>query len=498
MLRSLYTLEDQTEDEMLKKAIVAVRQDVEAGSSVAAAMESQPGVFDPLYRSMVHAGEGSGRLEEALDRVAHQLEKLDALRRQVRSAMTYPAVVFALALVVMIVVVAFIVPVFVGIYEEIAAETPGESAELPLMTQITVGVSDFVTGKLVRAPAGDRGWRSTRFLRWKKTERGRLQWDKIKLRLPAKIGDVVQKVALARWSRTFSGTIASGVPILQAIKITGETAGNAVIQEAMDDVYDSVKRGGTIAKPLEEHDVFPPMVSHMVSVGEESGQLETMLEKIADFYEAEVDAKVKALTSLIEPIMIMFVGGDRRLHRDLDVPADLQPLRQDPLALTDRAFFRRPAGSTTMRPIVRLASSRRIGWTPALEAQQVEARGGVGIHVLELAEAGDLDLVGAARRRPSSWSWSPTCMRTTAGRRPRRRPCASAGARAARSGAGSVVVVGSWLRARRGVGGHQRGGEGRDPEHDQHHDQQAASGHRRSLGRGSAWPPVPGTACVSD
>jgi type IV pilus assembly protein PilC len=147
------------------------------------------------------------------------------------------------------------------------------------------------------------------FLRWKQTERGRLQWDKIKLRLPARIGDVVQKVALARWSRTFAGTVSSGVPILQAIEISGTTAGNGVIQEAMSDVYDSVKRGGTIAQPLGEHDVFPPMVSHMVSVGEDSGQLETMLEKIADFYEAEVDAKVKALTSLIEPIMIVFVGA---------------------------------------------------------------------------------------------------------------------------------------------------------------------------------------------
>jgi type IV pilus assembly protein PilC len=308
MLRSLYTLEDQTEDEMLKKAIVGVRQDVEAGSSVAQAMESQPGVFDPLYRSMVNAGEGSGRLEEALDRVAHQLEKLDALKRQVRSAMMYPAVVFSLALVVMIVVVAFLVPIFVGIFEEIASETPGESDELPFMTQITVGISDFVTGKwFVLIPVIALSFYA--FFRWKQTERGRLQWDKIKLRLPARIGDVVQKVALARWSRTFAGTVSSGVPILQAIEISGTTAGNYVIQEAMSDVYDSVKRGGTIAQPLGEHDVFPPMVSHMVSVGEDSGQLETMLEKIADFYEAEVDAKIKALTSLIEPIMIMFVGG---------------------------------------------------------------------------------------------------------------------------------------------------------------------------------------------
>jgi type IV pilus assembly protein PilC len=307
MLRSLYTLEDQTEDEMLKRAIAGVRQDVEAGSSVAAAMESQPGVFDPLYRAVVRAGEGSGRLEESLDRVAFQLERLDALRRQVKSAMTYPAVVFGLALTVMILVVTLIVPVFVGIFNEIAAESPGESAALPIPTQITVGVSGFVTTKwYLLIPI--TGFAIYGFLRWKKTTRGRGQWDRAKLRMP-RIGDVVQKVALARWSRTFSGLIASGVPILQAIEIAGETSGNTVITEAMQDVYGSVKRGGSIARPIEQNEVFPPMVSHMVAVGEESGQLEHMLAKIADFYEAEVDAKIKALTALIEPIMIMFVGG---------------------------------------------------------------------------------------------------------------------------------------------------------------------------------------------
>ncbi len=306
MLRSLYTLEDQTEDEMLKPAIVAVRNDVEAGSSLHQAMERQPGVFDPLYRSMVQAGEGSGRLEQALDRVAAQLEKLDALRRQVKSAMMYPAIVFTIALVVMVVIVAFVVPVFVGIFKEISSEN-GESAELPIMTQITVGVSNAVTGSwYIIIPVVLVG--AYVFVRWKKSERGRLQWDRLKLRIPMKIGDVVQKVALARWSRTFSGTVSSGVPILQAIQISGQTAGNAVIQEAMEAVYDSVKKGGTIAKPLEDASVFPPMVSHMVAVGEESGQLEQMLEKIADFYDAEVDAKIKALTSLIEPIMIVVVG----------------------------------------------------------------------------------------------------------------------------------------------------------------------------------------------
>jgi type IV pilus assembly protein PilC len=309
MLRSLYTLEDQTEDERLREAIVGVRQDVEAGSSLADAMERRTGIFDPLVRAMVRSGESSGRLEEALERVAYQLEKMDALRRQVRSAMLYPAFIFTAAILVMLAVVIFIVPVFVGVFKEIAHDNPQSgAAELPFLTQITVSISNFVTGFwFIWLPAVIGG--AIGFFQWKKSEWGRPQWDRVKLRIPFHIGDVVRKIALARWSRTFSGTVASGVPILQSIKITGQTAGNALVEQSMDDVYASVQAGGTIASPIEKNDVFPPMVGHMISVGEETGQLEHMLGKIADFYEAEVDAKVKALTSLLEPVMIVFVGG---------------------------------------------------------------------------------------------------------------------------------------------------------------------------------------------
>ena len=308
MLRSLHTLEEQTQDEMLKEAIGSLRRDVEAGSSLAQAMDRQPKAFDRLFRAMVRSGEQSGRLDEALDRVAYQFEKLDALRRQVRSAMMYPAFVFGLAIFAMVVVVAFIVPIFAGIFKEIAADQPGESSDLPMLTQITVGMSKALTGywyilipSLIGLGFG--------FLKWKKTDAGRRQWDRIKLRIPFRIGDVIHKVALARWSRTFSGTIASGIPVLQSIEITGQTSGNTVVEEAMQDVYNSVQAGGSISAPIEANDIFPPLVGHMVSVGEESGQLEHMLGKIADFYEAEVDAKIKALTSLIEPLMICFVGG---------------------------------------------------------------------------------------------------------------------------------------------------------------------------------------------
>ena len=308
MLRSLHTLEDQTEDQRLRDAITGLRQDVEAGSSLADAMERRPQIFDQSFRAMVRSGENSGRLDEALERVAFQLEKIDALRRQVRSALMYPGFVFVFAIIVMLVVVAFIVPVFAGVFEEIVKDQPGQSAQLPLPTRITMGFSDLIThGWFIWLP-GIVG-AAIGFFQWKKSEWGRPQWDAVKLKIPAHIGDVIQKASLARWSRTFAGTIASGVPILQSVKITGQTSGNSLIEFAMDDVFKSVQSGGTIAHPIEKNDLFPPMVGHMIAVGEETGQLEQMMNKIADFYEAEVDAKVKALTSLIEPLMIVFVGG---------------------------------------------------------------------------------------------------------------------------------------------------------------------------------------------
>jgi type IV pilus assembly protein PilC len=307
MLRALSTLEAQTENEEIKEAIDSVRRDVEAGTSLAQAMERKPRVFDRLYRAMVRSGEQSGRLEDALDRMATHIEKLDTLRREVKSALMYPALVFSAAIVAMIAIVAFVVPVFIRIFEQLSEERE-EPLHLPIMTQITVDISNAVTGYwFITFPLlAVLIWAG---FRYKTTERGREIFDRLKLRFPFKIGDVVQKLALARWSRTFSGSVSAGVPILQAIQITGETSGNIVVEEAMEEIYESVKRGGSIAGPIAQHDIFPPMVANMVAVGEETGQLETMLNKIADFYEAEVDARVKALTSLIEPLLIMFIGG---------------------------------------------------------------------------------------------------------------------------------------------------------------------------------------------
>ena len=308
MLRTLHTLEEQTQDDAIREAVAGLRADVEAGSTLEQAMERHPKVFDRLFRAMVRSGEESGRLEEALDRVAFQVEKADALRRQVKSAMMYPALVFGFAVVVLIAIVMFVIPVFANIFKELAEEHPEEASGLPAPTALCVGVSNLLTHYWFLIIPG-LAISLFLFFRWKKTERGREAWQRFTLRLPFKIGDVIQKVALARWSRTFSGSVSSGVPMLQSIKLTGETAGNVVVEHSMEDVYASVKRGGTLAGPIEQNEIFPPMVGHMVAVGEETGQLEHMLSKIADFYEAEVDAKVKALTALIEPIMIVFVGG---------------------------------------------------------------------------------------------------------------------------------------------------------------------------------------------
>lgn len=308
MLRTLHTLEEQSQDDKIKEAVAGVRADVEAGSTLEQAMERHPDVFDRLFRAMVRSGEQSGRLEDALDRVAYQVEKADALRRQVKSAMMYPILVFGFAVVALLAIVTFVIPVFAGIFEELAEEHPGESSALPLPTRICVLASDAITGYwFIILPAFVIG--AVLFFRWKKTDKGKNVWERFLLRVPFKIGDVIQKIALARWSRTFSGSVSAGVPMLQSIKLTGETAGNVVIEQAMEEVYASAKRGGSLAGPVEREPIFPPMVGHMVAVGEETGQLENMLSKIADFYETEVDAKIKALTSLIEPLMIVFVGG---------------------------------------------------------------------------------------------------------------------------------------------------------------------------------------------
>jgi type IV pilus assembly protein PilC len=302
ILRALYVLEEQTESKKLREAIVKVCHDVEAGLAFSDALERHPKIFNPLFVAMARAGETGGVLEDALLRTADQLEKEDSLRRQVKSAMAYPIVVILVAFGTLIALVTFLVPVFIGVFKQFGGN-------LPFMTKITVAMSKAVTGYWYALIFGTAAIVFS-FLKWKKSPTGRPQWDRLRLHFPMKIGEIVQKIALARWSRTFSTLVSAGVPLLQAIDITGKTAGNAVVEQAMDEVVSSVRRGGTISEPLRHNkSVFPSMVGHMVGVGEETGELDTMLSKIAEFYEDQVAASVKALTSILEPVMIVIVGA---------------------------------------------------------------------------------------------------------------------------------------------------------------------------------------------
>jgi len=301
ILRSLYVLEEQTESKFLKETIVSVRRDVEAGLSLSDAMSRHPKIFNPLFVAMTQAGETGGVLEDALQRVANQLQKDANLRRQVKSAMIYPTLVIIFAVGVMMALVAFLVPVFVGVFKQFGGE-------LPAMTQVSVLLSEIVTGYWWLM-FGTLGAVIFGFVKWKATPWGRKQWDHFRLRVPMKIGSIVQQIAVARWSRTLASLTAAGVPLLQALEITGRTGGNAAVEESMDGVIASVKRGGTIAAPLAQATIFPSMVTHMVGVGEETGALDAMLDRVAEFYEEQVEASVKALTSILEPIMIVVIGG---------------------------------------------------------------------------------------------------------------------------------------------------------------------------------------------
>ncbi len=251
---------------------------------------------------MVRAGEIGGILDDVLLRVAGQLEKDQELRRKVKSAMTYPTVVLILAILAASFMLIFIVPIFAKMFEDLGGD-------LPLPTRVAMGLSDILTsvfGVVIYAAAGLGVFL---FLRWRKTENGRKAVDPLMLKIPAKIGDIIQKVALARFARTLGTLSAAGVPILQSLEITATSAGNYVIENALLKSRDAIRAGLPIYQPLEEEPVFPPMVTRMIAVGEETGDIDGMLTKIAEFYESEVDAAVKALTSIIEPLMIVVVGG---------------------------------------------------------------------------------------------------------------------------------------------------------------------------------------------
>src|SRR5215510_5408209 len=300
ILRALSILTDQTENKELAKVLVQARTDVENGSSLSAAMGKHPKAFNNLFISMIKAGETGGVLDDVLLSLADQTEREVELRRQIKSAMTYPVVVVALVLLILGAMLLFVVPQFETIYTQL-------NGTLPLPTRVLLGVSSafrkywYIVMLLTGVGA---------FLlrRYKRTDAGRARVDAAKIRIPV-FGPLFHKVALARFSSTLAMLLRAGVPILQALDNVKETVNNQVIAAAVEDVKTSVREGESIAKPLAKHKVFPPMVVQMLAVGEETGAVDTMLDKVAEFYNNEVKATVEALTSLIEPLLIAVIGG---------------------------------------------------------------------------------------------------------------------------------------------------------------------------------------------
>ena len=301
VVSALVILEEQTEDKYLAEVVSELRADVEGGLLLSQGMGRHPKVFSRLYVSMVEAGEAAGILDEVLDRVAFQIEKETQIKRKVKGALIYPLVVMIFATLVLVGMLLFLVPIFVGIFEQLGGE-------LPMLTQLVVNASDILREKWFIVIPGFAGL-AFGVRRLKKTDRGAHVWDRVKLRIPMSIGSVVRKVAMARFSRTLGTLVAAGVDIIKSLEITGATAGNAVVEDALAEVRTKVHEGVPIAEPMAENPIFPPMVSQMIKIGEETGELEKMLGKVADFYEDEVDAAIKALTSIIEPLMMIAVGA---------------------------------------------------------------------------------------------------------------------------------------------------------------------------------------------
>ncbi len=299
LVQSLEILSSQAENERFREIQKQVTSEVESGSTLSEAMSNQRAAFDDLFTNMVEAGETGGVLDEILLRLATYLEKADALKRKVKSALTYPTVVLAVACGTTLFMLAFIIPSFAKIFTDLGGQ-------LPLPTRIVMGMSNGLRD-FWWAILGVALGCGFMLKRQYQTEAGRYQFDKFMLQVPI-LGTVVRKAAIARFSRTLGTLVGSGVPILSALEITSRTAGNKVIEREVTATRGSIREGETIAAPLRNSKAFPPMVVQMISVGEETGALDKMLEKIADFYDDEVNTAVDSLTSVIEPVMIVVMG----------------------------------------------------------------------------------------------------------------------------------------------------------------------------------------------
>jgi type IV pilus assembly protein PilC len=301
MVRCLDVLSVQTEDGVLKPVITAVRREVEGGSTLAAALGKFPKVFSPLFVNMVRAGELGGILDDVLNRLATFLEKDFNLKKKVKSAMTYPAVILVMAVLIVMFLVIFIMPTFVELFN-------GMQMTLPVPTKILIGFTNGARNPYVFGPVIVLSIVAfILFNRYTSTQVGRRQFDAFKLKLPV-FGMLIRKVAISRFCRTLGTLLQSGVPIMQALEIVGKASGNEVIAETVNKVRESVREGESIAVPLQLSGLFPPLVTQMVAVGEETGNLDGMLSKISDFYDTEVEYMLASLTSLLEPILILVMG----------------------------------------------------------------------------------------------------------------------------------------------------------------------------------------------
>ena len=300
LVQGLTILAEQTENKTFQNVLKRVTKDVEGGSSLAEALKKHPKVFDALYVNLVAAGEIGGILDTILQRLAAYIEKAEKLKTRIKGAMTYPIIVVAVAVLVIGVILIFVIPVFQEMFSSFGKA-------LPVPTQIVVNMSDFLKGN-IHYVIGAFIVFVFAFKKYRNTKKGRKQTDALALKLPV-FGNLLKKTAVARFTRTLGTMISSGVPILDALEIVAKTSGNVVLEEIIYEVRSSIAEGQTIAEPLSEADIFPRMVVQMISVGEATGALDTMLNKIADFYDDEVDAAVEALTSMLEPLLMVFLGG---------------------------------------------------------------------------------------------------------------------------------------------------------------------------------------------